>query len=385
MTNHEEDHPEGEGRSQRNLDAPLDEGPILQSIDDHFTLPTCSNLVRFRNRRNAARVYAADGVQMVLEETYDETTQSYTIAAKRLSDESFGTSFLRLLYTIVTSLFTGFFFVFCLQVLLFLVLDLAVESGATALDSSIHVGTTIGVVLAIVVFVATFAEALVIAGSYIADMWTGHFLAKQFIFNKLKDVTVEWIFFVMFLLLPLLVMCGALLAEAADWWDRTAIVWFGSIMLFFVIFCFNIVFYELMAAYDFANNIKDGDSSNFFLVLKRCVRLRQRHKYSGKLRNLFLARSYFTTTEDTEDATKSQIYEDTRVVSHSMWAKFTEKCPGWMFKKLDKPYRLKTIEDVSSRWHRAGDHARNPKRMRELTFCISCRALRDRFKTTGHF
>jgi hypothetical protein len=318
MTSHDEDHPKAGGRSQRNIDAALDEEPILQSIEDHFTLPTRSNLVRFRNRRNAARVYAADGVQMVLEETYDEATQSLTIAAKRLSDENFLTSFLRLLYTMVASLFTGFFFVFCLQILLFLVLNLAVESGVTALNSSINVGTTIGVILAIVVFVVAFAEALVIAGSYITDMWTGHFLAKQFIFKKLKDVTVEWIFFVMLLLLPLLVMCGALLAEAGDWWDKTAIVWFGNIVAFFVIFCFNIVFYELKAAYDFANNINDGESSKFLHVIKRCVRLRQRHKYSGKLQHLFLAHSYFTTTDDTDDATKSQIFEDTRVVSHSI-------------------------------------------------------------------
>jgi hypothetical protein len=282
-------------------------------------------------------------------------------------------------------LFTGFFFVFCLQILLFLVLNLAVESGVTALSSSINVGTTIGVILAIVVFVVAFAEALVIAGSYITDMWTGHFLAKQFIFKKLKDVTVEWIFFVMLLLLPLLVMCEELLVEAGDWWDKTAIVWFGDIVAFFLMFCFNIVFYELKAAYDFANNINDGESSKFWHVIKRCVRLRQRHKYSGKLRHLFLAHSYFTTTDDTDDATKSQIFEDTRVVSHSMWAKVTEKCPDWMFKKLDEPYRLKTIEDVSSRWYRAEDHVRNPKLTRELTFFISCRALRDRFKTTGHF
>ena len=342
--------PVGEKEAGRpgKLDHGLESEPMLGSIEDHFTLPGASNLVRFRNRRNAARVYEANGVQMVLEETYDRSTRKSTIIAKRLTDDTFGTSFLRLLYTIVVSLFTGFFFVFCLQVLLFLVLDLAVESGATALNSTLHVGTVIGVVMAIIVFVAAFAEALVIAGAYIVDMWTGHYLAKQFFFKKLNDVTTEWIFFVMFLLLPLLVMAGSLLNESPHWWSNTAIVWFSCVMAFFAIFCFNIVFYEIKAAYDFAHNWRDDDSTKTLHILKRCVLLRQRHKYSGKSQNLFLARSYFSTTEDTESAEKSQIYDETRVVSHSWWSHVTEKCPDWMFEKLEVPCRLNTIEDVST-------------------------------------
>lgn len=333
--------------TRRSLFGVEEDEPVLAAIEDHFTLPASSNLVRFRNRKNAARVYEAQGIQYVLEETYNEDTQTSVISTKRLSDDSFGTSFLRLLYTIVAALFTGFFFVFCLQVLLFLVLDLAVESGATALNSSVHPGTVLGVVMAIIVFVAAFAEALVIAGHYIVDMWTGHYLAKQFLFKKVKDVTIEWIFFFLFLLLPLLVMSFSLLAESAHWWGNTAIVWFGCVMAFFVVFCFNIVFYEVKAAYDFAKSMESDDSDHFLQVLRRCVRLRQRHKYSGKIRNTFLARSYFTTTEDTEDAEKSQIFEETRAVAYSLWSRFTVICPQWMFKKLEKPYRLNTIEDVS--------------------------------------
>ena len=95
--------------------------PVVASIKDHFTLAAPSNLVRFRSRTNAARVYEADGVQIVLEETYDEETKTSIIHTRRLSDQTAGVQFLRLLYTIVTCLFTGFFFVFCLQMLLFLV------------------------------------------------------------------------------------------------------------------------------------------------------------------------------------------------------------------------------------------------------------------------
>jgi hypothetical protein len=51
------------------------------------------------------------------------------------------------------------------------VLDLAVESGATTIDADVHVGTTIGVVLAIIVFILAFADALVISGGYVMDVW----------------------------------------------------------------------------------------------------------------------------------------------------------------------------------------------------------------------
>jgi hypothetical protein len=319
--------------------------PVLVGLKDHFTLPAPSNLVRFRSRKNAARVYDSKGVQMILEEAYNKETETSTISVKRLNDETSGVHLLRLLYTITCCLFTGFFFVFCLQVLLFLVLNLAVESGATE-NSSVNVGTTIGVVLAIIVFVSAFSEALVIAGHFVADIWSGHFLAKQFLFSKLDDVTIEWTFFTAFLLVPLLVMAGSLLADSAHWWSNTAIVWFGCVMGFFVLFCFNVVLYEVKAAYDFADNRNDGDSDRFLDVVRRCVLLRQRHKYSGKVQNIFLARSYFTNMEDTETTENANIYEETRVVAQSWWAKLSNKCPEWMFKKLDEPYRLFTIEDV---------------------------------------
>lgn len=101
------------------------------------------------------------------------------------------------------------------------VLDLGVETGATSLNATPNVGNTIGVILAIIVFVLAFAEALVISGGYVLDVWSGHFLVKKFVFNQLSNVAVDWIFFCFFLLFPLLIMCFSLLARSADWWRIT--------------------------------------------------------------------------------------------------------------------------------------------------------------------
>ena len=121
-----------------------------------------------------------------------------------------------------------FFFVFCLQVLLFLVLDLAVESGATAVNAEFHFGNIIGVVLAMITFVIAFTEALVIAGHYIVDTWNGHFLAKQFVFKKLSATAVDWVFFVFFLFAPLIIMCISLFMRLPNWWEITGKMTIGE-------------------------------------------------------------------------------------------------------------------------------------------------------------
>mmetsp|Transcript_16499 Transcript_16499/g.46088 ORF Transcript_16499/g.46088 Transcript_16499/m.46088 type:complete len:996 (+) Transcript_16499:244-3231(+) len=328
--------------------------PILASMKDHFTLPTKSNMVRFRTRQNAARVYENKASQMIIEETYDAETDRRQLVVKSIEDTTKGLQFLRATYSIVCALFTGFFFVFCLQVLLFLVLDLAVVSGSTAIDASVNVGSTIGVVLAIIVFVHGFASALVIAGHYIADTWSGHYLTKQFVFsNTFGAVTVDWIFFFFFLFMPLCVMCGTLLSGSDDWWTITSLVWFSCVLAFFVIFTANIVYYEVNAAYDFAKNRSDTDSDSFISVVSRCIRLRQVHTYSGKKRETYLAKSSFRTTEDTEDKDSANIYESTREESMGLWSKLTHLnlistgSPGiHLFHPLEQPTRLYTIDDV---------------------------------------
>ena len=344
----------------------LAEEPIVASVEDHFTLPVASNLIRFRSRKNAARVYESKGVQMVLEESYDQVTEGRRITLRRMTDETFGAQFLRFLYSIVCSLFTGFFFVFCLQVLLFLVLDLAVESGATEINARIHVGGAMGVTLAIIVFVHAFSEAMVICGHYVSDMWTGHFLAKQVIFKTVSHVAIEWIFFVAFLFVPLLVMCITLLMGRADWWTITALTWFSCVMIFFAFFCYGVVYYEVQAAYHFAeNSLKQQREINMnesqrststvpnphgyrhvVQVLMHCVLMRQRHFYSGSERRDFLARNFFNDLGATNDISQANIHQDTKTTTLSWWAKITTRLPDSVFRQLEKPYRLYTLDDV---------------------------------------
>ena len=109
-----------------------DKQPEISKFHDHFTLLIPSSTIRFRNGQGAARVLEANDAQFVLEETYDKEKERHSVSIRRIHDTSEGVRVLRTSYLIVTAFWTGFLFVFCLQILLFLFLDLAIQAGATS-------------------------------------------------------------------------------------------------------------------------------------------------------------------------------------------------------------------------------------------------------------
>ena len=109
-----------------------DRQPEISRFHDHFTLLIPSSTIRYREGRAAARVLEANDAQFVLEETYNKKKDKHSVSIRRIHDTSEGVRFLRVSYAIVTAFWTGFLFVFCLQILLFLFLDLAIQAGATS-------------------------------------------------------------------------------------------------------------------------------------------------------------------------------------------------------------------------------------------------------------
>ena len=81
--------------------------PMIAKMQDHFSLPTNSNLIRFRNKQNAARVYDEGLFQTVLEEEYDKKTDTSTVSVRQMKDLTSGTTILRISYSIVCALWTG--------------------------------------------------------------------------------------------------------------------------------------------------------------------------------------------------------------------------------------------------------------------------------------
>ena len=102
------------------------EQPVVASIKDHFSLLMPSSTVQFESNSSGARVFELEDGQIVLEEN-----KKNEIIAKQMEDKTTGATLLRLTYTVVTAFWTGFLFVFSLQVLLFLTLDLVSLLQAT--------------------------------------------------------------------------------------------------------------------------------------------------------------------------------------------------------------------------------------------------------------
>ncbi|GKZ00654.1 hypothetical protein MPSEU_001017600 [Mayamaea pseudoterrestris] len=316
------------------------EMPLIANFKDHFSLPMPSSRIRFRSTRSAARVIEQEDGQFVLEENYDSDEDEHEVSIKRIEDKSAGVSFLRAIYAVVTAFWTGFLLIFSLQILLFLTLDLAIQLGITSKQDP-NYGAALGVLCSFPAFVYGLASALVIAGAFISDVWRGHFLIRNFAFRKLKSTAVEWIFFTFFLGLPLFVM-GCLMLEANEnWWVIGGSIWFFSIFAFFVIFCFNVIFFEIHACRKVMRlqYTDDTDHSCFHVTLKALM-LRQVARYSAIKYVSFLSRGALLNSEATDKLGEENMLVETRTESLSLLAKLT------MWKRLSTNGGLGLYEDI---------------------------------------
>ena len=82
----------------------------------------------------------------------------HQITIRQLHDTTEGVRFLRATYTLATAFWTGFLFVFAVQILLFVFLDLAIQFGLTSGDDA-KIGAGMGVLLSVIPFVHGLAAA----------------------------------------------------------------------------------------------------------------------------------------------------------------------------------------------------------------------------------
>ena len=342
----------GDDESEASGRARVLTGAQLEHFRDHFSLHTKTTMIRFRSRTNAARVIEGGLFQTVLEEEYNRDTKRSEISIRTFKDGTASLQFLRGIYTAFTILLAGFLFVFCLNVLLFLVLDAAIVSGAANANEKTEVsnGLTVGVILAIIGFVHGLSSVMVVAGHFVIDTWTGHRLAKRFLFGHISDVFIEWTCFTFFILIPVVTGSFALLVGSDNWWTTMALTWFSCVNVFFIIFLVSIVAVEVSSVYTFVKNRNDADSDSWYDILKRCILLRQVHNYSGIVKATFVSRNVVKTSEDTDSTDRSNIYEQTRRETISFWSSFTKlDALSRFFIKKEVPVRLHTIDDVGDR------------------------------------
>jgi hypothetical protein len=326
--------------------------PMIVGFKDHFTLALPSSVVRYRESGSAARVIEGQDSQFVLEETYDAKEDKHAVSIRNIQDSSEGAKVLRLSYAIVTAFWTGFLFVFCLQILLFLVLDLAIQVGATSRQDA-NWGAALGVIFSILPFVYGLASALVIAGEFILDTWRGHYLIRNFTLRSMSTVVVDWIFFAFFLGLPLFMMGITLLAQLDNWWQITSLFWFSSVAAFYVLFTVNVIWYEMRACWEVTRNRYHTDIDSYWALITKSILLRQVSVYSGKKTVNFLSQGTIKDAEATDKGTSTRnIIAETRVESLNLksritnWNFMTTDGALGLYEKLETPERVYTIDDA---------------------------------------
>ena len=322
--------------------------PIVSTFKDHFSLNVPTSRIRYRASGAAACVIENEDSQFIIEETRDEATGEQSVTLRRIHDTSEGVRLLRLTYVVVAAFWTGFLFVFCLQVLLFLALDLAVAVGATSQQQTVDPAATLGCILSFPLYVYSLATALVMAGAFILDTWRGHLLVRNFTLRKLKVVTVEWLFFSFFLGMPIFVMaCTLMIYE--NWWVITGLFWFSCIVLFYFMFTGSVVYFELTACWDLIQKLNNEKDASFWKILGSCIMMRQLTSYSGRKHISFLSLGTFSNSEETDKAGEENIIEETRHESISLLAKFTqlEFLTKWgLYERLSPEERVYPIEDA---------------------------------------
>ena len=227
--------------------------PTVSTFKDHFTLPVPSSVVRYRNANGAARVIEGSEFQFVLEESYNKDSEKMEVTIRRIQETHEGLRLLRVSYTIVTAFWAGFLFIFGMQILLFLFLDLAIQLGVTDRQEAKGFAAA-GAIFGIIPLVHGLSTSMVLAGAFVMDTWRGHLLIRNFTLRQYSVVIVEWIFFAFFLGLPLFVMCCALLSSSDDWWAITGVFWIGCIAFIFVAFTINVIYYEMRACMEVMRN-----------------------------------------------------------------------------------------------------------------------------------
>jgi hypothetical protein len=356
-------------------------------FQDHYSLLVPSSTVRFRcNTREAfeshgCHVIENESHQIILEERLHihhqkggHAVPKRTIQIKRVRSTTKGLQLLRALYTVVCTLFVGLFLAFCVQIILNLVLDLAVISGDTTVDSRTQWWHAPPLLLALIQLCVTFSEGMVIATRFVMDAWTGHYLVKEF-FPRLpmmrkNPVCVEWLFFVFLLGIPVTVMIGTLFAGLDNFWIITGCTWFGSVGVFFVTFAGYTVFYETRGAIQFvmSHSYPERRGSQlfrrdtFWQACMRCILMRQVRRYSGKKKATYFAKTIVNENEDsTEDNIRSgqdmilgqnetEILEGSYEERLSIWSRITMSAfltdKLHLFHRLESPKKLFNIDDA---------------------------------------
>jgi lipase ATG15 len=348
-------------------------------LQDHFSLGlTPSSQVTFRGRK--VQVYEAHDEQFLLEEVAETTGEednkhgaTATILVRRFASTSFGQSFLRVTYTLVAILVTGFLFVFCVQMVFYVIMNLPVESGATSI-SEIDGSVLAGTFLSIPLLLHGMASTMAMATTFVIDTWQGGPLVRSI--TGWSIVVREWVAFSVFLGIPSITIIALLFAGRTDWWEMSARVWVicvGSAMAAFslavvyreVSTCWKLVSQQSNKLESIVGRKSDGQENNVQVepenspsppawkqwldIANRALLLTQTYRFSGTRQHRYtiygeieaLLSGFQGYTFSAANHAKPE------VVKIGWYSQMTQlSCFGCLFERLKQPERFFTAEEI---------------------------------------
>jgi len=366
-------------RSTRDYDDDDRTGP---KYVDHFTLGHPSSTVKYRGAR--VHVYDATSEQFLLEDRRSAADVArskhnlmdgvgddgegnedaegsgggggnsnsewhqhrHTITVKRMPWASFGLRVLRLAYTLVSILLVGYFFVLCFQIILFLFLNLPVESGATSLTNERRPMMVVGIIFSIPIFLFGMASLMAIGTAFAGDAWRGGVLMKS-VFGW-SSILTECLYFTFYLVIPALVFAFALMIGVNNPWEICVYSWVACVVLAFCSFGLAVVWREIKTCFDlidvyYPSDDEDRTWKRFLFKIERAIFLTQNKKYAGHEDKRFLV-----SGDDQPPENGYSFDPDFKPlqVKRGPYSRLTSLACCKMYDNLDPHIRLYTTDEI---------------------------------------
>ncbi|KAL7541282.1 hypothetical protein ACHAXR_010772 [Thalassiosira sp. AJA248-18] len=341
----------------------------LADYESHFTLRIPTSTVHFRG--SVLRVIDTDMDQIILQQrTADNNggneddgdgNKEDKILVKRLSPGTYAQRFLRVGYTLITILFLGFLFVFCFQVLLFLIVALPVDAGYTSSNDELKTISVISTLLSFPVMMYGTSSLMTMGSAFVVDTYNGAALFRSTI--------VEVLYMCVFVVVPALAFAINLLAREDEPWRRAASVWVIMVLITFCVWGLAVTYKQVEACFwlverhfeDVSESSEDSlaqadksigqeesqdsrivkETKRLLKIANRALILTQTARYSGEKQQRFniMAGADISSSNQTAHETSISLYS--RLTALSFCSKRLH-----MFETLDPPKRIYSPQEV---------------------------------------
>lgn len=195
----------------------------------------------------------------------------------------------------------GFTFVFAANVIVMQAVEIPRNSGEAA-GTTLNVAVMVANLLSLPLLVYSMASLVVFSVIFVGDTWNGHVTLRLLLPARVPQVFLEWYSFILYLGVPMLVLCIAAFAGADNTKEIGGLAWYICILISFLIFCALVFYNEMKLCLEIARlwhpDLRGVD------LLKQAVLDTLTQRYCGVEERYFLVRQGGELTRSTANDTQ---------------------------------------------------------------------------------